>query len=209
MRQQRSIDTREKLLRTGTRLFLQRAFVATTVEEICDHAGVTKGAFFHHFDSKEALAESCLQEWDLHAAAMEAGAPFHAVVDPLEKLFVSMDYYIQVLEDPQTPKSCLAGTTAQEISETHPKLREAANLCLANQIARIKARLDAACKTGQTQLDTESLAKLWVGTIQGSLLLGKASKDESVIAANAKHVRDYIRALFEQRTKKTKTRRKS
>jgi len=203
--QRRAADTNKKLLQTAIGLFLQRAFVATTVDEICERAGVTKGAFFHHFDSKEALAESCLAEWDLHAAAIEEGAPFQAVADPLEKLLASMDYYIQLLQDSRTPKSCLAGTTAQEVSDTHPKLRKAANHCLNNQVARIKAHLDAACASERKRLDTDSLARLWIGTFQGSLLLGKASRDVSVIPENMKHVRDYIRSLFAAGNKPRKT----
>jgi len=127
---------------------------------------------------------------------MEGAAPFQAITDPLERLLACMDFYIGLFENPELLKSCLAGTTVQEVSQTHPKLREAANVCFVNAERRLKAILDDTCKSRRKRLDTASLAKLWTATIQGSLVLCKASKDESVIPKSLKHVRKYIRSLF-------------
>jgi hypothetical protein len=97
-------------------------------------------------------------------------------------------------------KSCLAGTTVQEVFETHPVLRDAANACFASGGARFKAMLDAACKRGdgrgRRKLDTVSLAALWMAAMQGSLILYKASQDDAVITDSLRHVREYIRALL-------------
>lgn len=46
---------RERLIRTGTRLFAERGFDATSVQAIVESAGVTKGALYHHFAAKEDL----------------------------------------------------------------------------------------------------------------------------------------------------------
>jgi TetR/AcrR family transcriptional regulator, transcriptional repressor for nem operon len=196
MAKAQNVETREKLLRAGTNLFRRKGYVATTVDDICQQAGVTKGAFFHYFESKEALAEACLMQWDDQATAMEAAASFQAIADPVEKLLGFMDFYIGLFENPKLYKSCLAGTTVQEISETHPALRKAADLCFVHAEARFQALLDAACKRKRQPLDTASLARLWMATIQGSLILSKASQDESVIPGSLKHVKEYIRSLF-------------
>jgi TetR/AcrR family transcriptional repressor of nem operon len=197
MPQKRSANTREALIRTGIELFRRHGFSATSVDDICKEAHVTKGAFFHHFESKEALAEECLRQWDQQACVLDAAAPFQSISDPLEKLLAGMDYYIELLGDPQMLKSCLAGTTVHETAESNPKLRAAANLCILNQELRIKARLDDACRSRGKRLDTASLAVLWIATIQGALVLFKASNDGAVVAQSAKHVREYIRSLFE------------
>jgi TetR/AcrR family transcriptional repressor of nem operon len=188
-------NAREKLLRVGIELFRRRGFVATTVEDLCAEAGVTKGAFFHHFTRKEALAEACLQQWGCQNAAMEAAAPFQAVADPLEKLLGCMDFYIGLFEDPKLVKSCLAGTTVQEVAESNPALREAAQACFAGAHQRFRGLLDDACRGRRPRIDTASLATLWMATLQGSLILGKASRDASVIPESLRHVREYIRTL--------------
>lgn len=189
-------NAREKLVQAGVDQFRRAGFVATTVDEICVAAGVTKGAFFHHFQSKEALAEACLQQWSRQFAELQKSAPYHSVTDPLEKLLGAIDFFVNMFADPQTPKSCLVGTTVQEISETHPVLRKTAQDCFASGARQFEALLDDACRDRGVALDTASLAQMWMATIQGSLLLYKASRDESVIPTNLRHFSKYIETLF-------------
>jgi TetR/AcrR family transcriptional repressor of nem operon len=188
-------NAREGLIVAATELFRRNGYVATTVDEICTEAGVTKGAFFHHFASKEALAEACLDKWTAGFMAMIDAAPFHAINDPVEKLTGCMDFFIAALGNPQFMKSCLAGTVAQEVSESHPVLREGAQACFAAGEQRFRDLLDTVCRARDIELDTTSLAKLWVGTIQGAFLLAKASRDDAVVATSLTHVKRYIQSL--------------
>ena len=121
-----SENAREKLIASATELIRRNGYVATTVDEICAAAGVTKGAFFHHFASKEVLAETCLDLWRQQFAELLAGAPFQSVADPVERLVAAMDFFIRLFSNPQAVKSCLAGTVAQETSESNPVLRKGA-----------------------------------------------------------------------------------
>lgn len=187
---------REKLMMAASELIRRRGYIATTVDEICAAAGVTKGAFFHHFPSKEALAETCLAAWDQQAMAMIQSAPFQSIHDPIEKLLACIDFFAGLFSNPKVLKSCLAGTTAQEVSESHPALREASQACFANGERKFQELLDAACSNRGLALDTASLARMWMATIQGSLVLCKASGDESVIANNLAHYKRYIEQLF-------------
>lgn len=53
--QERGEDTREKILSVALKLFSERGFDATGVAEICEQAGLSKGAFYHHFPTKQAV----------------------------------------------------------------------------------------------------------------------------------------------------------
>lgn len=141
MKAARTGESKEKLLRAGSEFIRRQGFVGTSVDEICGQAGVTKGAFVHHFDSKEALAEACLRQWACQTAAMDETAPYQTLTDPAERLVGCMDFYIRLFSDPKLIKSCLAGTIVQEVSQTHPGLREAANLCFAGAARRFKTLL--------------------------------------------------------------------
>jgi TetR/AcrR family transcriptional regulator, transcriptional repressor for nem operon len=190
-------NARDTLLRAGTDLIRRNGYVATTVDQICTDAGVTKGAFFHYFESKEALAKACLQSWDQQFIAMVESAPFQTIADPVERLVGCMDFFIGVFGNPQVVKSCLAGTVVQEVSESHPALRAGAQACFASGQQRFQELLDAACHSRNLRLDTTSLAKLWMATIQGSFLLSKASREDAVVPENLQHVKHYIQALFD------------
>lgn len=61
--QQRSEETRTKIMDSAVKLFSTRGFNAASVDEICDEAGSSKGAFYHHFESKQALFIALLDNW--------------------------------------------------------------------------------------------------------------------------------------------------
>jgi TetR/AcrR family transcriptional repressor of nem operon len=196
-------NARDSLIQAGTDLMRRSGYVATSVDEICTAAELTKGAFFHHFPSKEALAEACLHNWQEQMATLHRSAAYQSLSDPVEKVLASIDFMIEVFSNPDVQKSCLAGTTVQEVSETNPVLREAAQACFVQGEAYFQSLLDAACHSDACRsrgvtLDTASLANHWMCTMQGSLLLWKASRDPAVIRENLTHLKNYIASLLDK-----------
>jgi AcrR family transcriptional regulator len=61
--QHRSEETRNHILAAATRLFSKTGYNATGVAEICQAAGVSKGAFYHHFTSKQAIFMELLNSY--------------------------------------------------------------------------------------------------------------------------------------------------
>ena len=63
MTQQRAEETRSRILDVAGELFAERGYSATSVADICAQAGVTKGAFYHHFESKQAVFLELRDRW--------------------------------------------------------------------------------------------------------------------------------------------------
>ena len=61
--QQRSEETRTKIMDSASKLFSTRGFNTASVDDICEEAGISKGAFYHHFESKQALFLALLDGW--------------------------------------------------------------------------------------------------------------------------------------------------
>jgi AcrR family transcriptional regulator len=59
----RSVRTRQAIIDAGILLFHERGYHATSVRDVVEHAGITKGAFYHHFDGKETLLRLIHQEY--------------------------------------------------------------------------------------------------------------------------------------------------
>jgi AcrR family transcriptional regulator len=57
------LDTKSKLILSGEKLFSQKGYDATSISDICERAGVSKGAFFHYFPTKEAFFLEILDRW--------------------------------------------------------------------------------------------------------------------------------------------------
>ncbi len=71
--QARSEETRTHILEAALRRFANHGYSAASVDEICAEAGISKGAFYHHFPSKQALFLELLNEWlDTIDAGFEA-----------------------------------------------------------------------------------------------------------------------------------------
>ena len=61
--QRRGEETRAHILKAAEEGFARRGYDATSVADICDLAGVSKGAFYHHFSSKQTLFLESLERW--------------------------------------------------------------------------------------------------------------------------------------------------
>ncbi len=61
--QQRAEETRARILNAAADCFAQHGYEAASVAEICERAGVSKGAFYHHFPSKQDLFMALLNDW--------------------------------------------------------------------------------------------------------------------------------------------------
>ncbi len=61
--QQRSEETRSRIFESAIKLFSNRGYNKASVDDICAGAGISKGAFYHHFKSKQALFLALLDNW--------------------------------------------------------------------------------------------------------------------------------------------------
>jgi len=61
--QSRSEATRSNILEAAYRLFSENGYLATSVADICSVAKVSKGAFYHHFPTKQAVFLALLNQW--------------------------------------------------------------------------------------------------------------------------------------------------
>ncbi len=58
-----SSDRRAELIQIASELFAQRGFLATTIRDIADAAGIQSGSLYHHFTSKESMVEELLDDY--------------------------------------------------------------------------------------------------------------------------------------------------
>jgi TetR/AcrR family transcriptional repressor of nem operon len=78
-------DARERLMKAVRELIWTGSYGSTTIDQICDKAGVKKGSFYYFFDSKAELAVKAIEE-DWQTRRPELDAIFSPMVAPLERL---------------------------------------------------------------------------------------------------------------------------
>ena len=195
---QRHSPTKERLFDAAQELMLAKGFPATTVEEICDEAGVTKGSFFHYFESKEKLGKELLKRFSASTQQKIEEAPFHKEKDPLRRVYGYLEFTIQMCRDPQRQQGCLLGTFAQELSDTYPEIRSCCAQSFSEWADAFQGDLDEAKGKYPPKgtVDTKGLAEHFIAVMEGSLILAKAQGDMGVTERNIRHFKQYLKSLF-------------
>ena len=139
-------ELKTKLLNAALNVIRAKGYSATTVDDICHAAGVTKGSFFHHFKSKDDLALSAAAYWSEMTEGFFASAPYHQSEDPLERLLGYVDFRAEILQGDLPDYTCLLGTLVQETYATHPDIRAACDKGMSTHIAIITRDVAAAKK---------------------------------------------------------------
>src|ERR1700741_5295749 len=106
-------DARVRLLDAAMQAIREKGYSATTVDDLCGAAGVTKGAFFHHFKAKEDLGVAAAQHWSEVTGELFAAAPYHGHADPLEGVLGYLEFRKQLLTGAVAEFPCLVGTMVQ------------------------------------------------------------------------------------------------
>ncbi len=190
---------RQKLLEAALSLIREKGYSSTSVDEICTQAGVTKGSFFYHFKSKDALAVAAANHWSEITGAFFETAPYHKHGDPLERVLGYLDFRKEILQGEIAEFTCLAGTMVQEIYATNPNIREACEASISRHAARLGADIDEAIKHHRIHASWsgESLAMHTQAVLQGAFILAKAKGGAAIAAASIDHLHRYIELLFQ------------
>src|SRR5579862_49273 len=193
-------ESKKRILDAALHVIRAKGYSATRVEDVCEAAGLTKGSFFHHFDSKEELAIAAADYWSEVTAAAFETAPYHDPPDPLNRLLAYIDFRKALLQGELPDFTCLVGTMTQEVYDTHPAIREACERSISGHAKTLVADIDEAIRERGMKADwtAESLALYTQATIQGAFVLAKAKHGVKVAADSIDHLRRYVEMLFSQ-----------
>jgi TetR/AcrR family transcriptional repressor of nem operon len=193
-------DTKTKLLGAALHVIRAKGYAATTVDDLCATAGVSKGSFFHHFKSKDELALAAASYWGTMTGGFFAAAPYHKLKDPLDRLLGYVDFRGEILQGDLPDYTCLLGTLVQETYATHPDIRQACDQGMAAHIAELTRDVEAAkaLYAPKAGWSAESVGYFIQAVLQGSFILAKAKQDARVAHESLAHLRRYLEALFNQ-----------
>ena len=187
---------RQKLIEAAIRLILKRGYNATTVDDICAEAKITKGSFFHHFKNKEEIGQAAVKAWGEFGQSIYAEA-WKQPGEPLEEIHRLFNIMEGITRRPE-PCVCVVGMMAQEMSIENPEFREACARELEVWTEMFRSRLQTAQKQLKPAMkfDPDQVAWFLNSIWQGSILIGKARQSAKMISSNIKLARVYVDSLF-------------
>jgi TetR/AcrR family transcriptional regulator, transcriptional repressor for nem operon len=191
-------ESKVRLLDASLHVIRAKGYSATRIEDICEVAGLTKGSFFHHFDSKEDLALAAADHFAAMADSVFAAAPYRNAADSLDRLLGYVDFRIAILQGALPDFTCLLGTMVQETYDTHPAIRAACDRHIRAHAAMVGKDIAEARRryAPDAPWSAESLAFYMQAVIQGAFILAKARQGPRVAAECLQHLRRYLETQF-------------
>jgi TetR/AcrR family transcriptional regulator, transcriptional repressor for nem operon len=199
MDQAKPHPTRERILKTALQVIRERGLADTSIMDLCAAAGITKGAFFHHFSSKEDLAIAATRYWTETTGQFFANASYNDYDDPLDRLVAYIDFRAAIIKGRNLPEfTCLLGTMAQEVYESQPDVRAACGIGIDSHAATVKKLIEEAkaAHAPRATWSAEGLALHTQAVIQGAFIVAKAKNDPQLAIDSIIHLRRYIELLF-------------
>ena len=191
--------TKERLLDAAERLMLAKGFAATTLDEICEKSKLTKGSFFHYFESKDQLGKELLERFCATGEKLHESFCCPLERDPLKRVFGYIDAAAKFGQDPKM-RGCLLGLFSQELAETNPGIRDACAKGFEGwkkQFGQELAKAKAAHAT-RMAFHPEELAEHFIAIMEGALILSKAKQDPAVIGRSMRHFKQYVESFFKK-----------
>lgn len=191
-------SSRELLLEAATELIRTKGYASTTVDELCEKAGVSKGTFFHNFSSKENLAVAAANRWSEMTSGFFRSAPYHQHSDPLDRVLGYVRFRKEILQGELWEFTCLVGTMIQEVYSSHPEINKACSHSLFHHAEVLEADIAEAKKlySPKAEWTSKSLALYTQAVIQGAYIIAKTSGEAKYAAQSIDHLENYIHLLF-------------
>ena len=191
----RTSDAKERLIEAVIELFWAGSYGGTSVDQICERAGVKKGSFYHFFESKTELAIAGIEHgWQEHRKEMDQ--VFSPIVPPLERIWRSCENFQQEQREVQAKfghvLGCPIHSLGAEVSTTDERLRDKLQEIIELHIQYFESAVRDAHLQGLIHApDPGKVARILFAYGEGLLLQARISNNLSrldELQAGARHI---------------------
>ena len=180
------IDTQQRILDSASELIHARSYACVGVAEICEHAEVKKGSFYHFFPSKRDLTLTVLDGYYMRLKRDLMEKAFSARLPPLQRLehFGQLMYDVQKSSVAQTGRmvGCPFGNLAIELATQDEQIRLKLAAIFSELCTEFRHALDEAVEVGDLEdIDTAATAEAMVAYFEGVMMMAKTQNDPEVL----------------------------
>lgn len=174
----KSEKTRQFILEKASVLFNQSGYAGTSMDHIMKATGLSKGALYGNFRSKDEIALAAF-ELSVAKVSAEIRERTKVIEHTLDKLKAVVYFYKERTLNPPVEGGCPIQNTAIEADDAHPELREKAMQAMNYWTEGIVRTLQKGIERGEVraEVDVAAFAIRFVGTLEGGIMLARLYKD--------------------------------
>jgi TetR/AcrR family transcriptional regulator, transcriptional repressor for nem operon len=197
-----AMETRTALLDAAQMLFMDQGYGGTSVDAILGRTGLTKGAFFHHFESKHELARALIDRYavlDREGLARSVERAERLSRDPLQQLLILVGLYEEALGDvTTTPPGCLFASYAYQAGLFDDEVHDIVRGSFSHWREVLGAKVQAALDRYPTRLpvDAGEIADALTVVIEGAFIISRTLDEPELVGVQIRHFRNYLELLF-------------
>jgi TetR/AcrR family transcriptional repressor of nem operon len=187
--------TRDRLVEVAMRLFWEKGYGATSIQDILRESKVHAGSLYHFFPTKQDLLLTVLERYQQGIYPMLLTPAWKGVSDPIERVFALLARYRQALVTTDCFYGCPIGSLALEIHEPDPPVRA---LLSANFNGWTKAIQDCITAAGPrlpSDIDPAQLASFVLTVMEGGVMQSRTHRSLDAFDASVDLLRDYFTRL--------------
>jgi AcrR family transcriptional regulator len=187
--------TRERLLQAASREIYRSGFQSASVDTILAVAGVTKGALYYHFDSKEALGHAVIDEVIATCVRGKWVCPLQNGTDPIDALIGAVQGI--PVRPADVRGGCQLNNLAQEMSSLDAGFRKRLAIIFDAWREAVASVLREGHAHGSVRCDVEpaDAAGLLIAMVEGYASLAKNAQDPKVMKAGIRNIVGWLRSL--------------
>jgi TetR/AcrR family transcriptional repressor of nem operon len=169
-------NTREQIVQAGLKCLVEKGFNAVGVQDITSTAGVPKGSFYNHFESKEALGVEIVTRYGADGARREVLAD--PSIPPLLRLRRHFERINALFVDSQFERGCILGSFSAELANQSPTIRESLRNLYAQWTKDIETAIAEAQQQGKIANKTKAadIAAFLLDSYEGALLRARVER---------------------------------
>jgi AcrR family transcriptional regulator len=191
------VKTRADILNAAFLEIYRKGYNGVGVRDLASQAGVTIGAFFHYFPTKNHVAYAIIEEI-VRVGIMDRWIkPLAAYKNPLQGILKCFRNTFDSWNDELTCLGCPLNNLTQELSSSDASIKKRTAAVLEDWISLTKAHLDRAKESGylKKNVNTRELAEFIVTFQEGTFAMGKALNDRRIFKSMYKNFKTHIEAV--------------
>ncbi|HUQ99739.1 MAG TPA: TetR/AcrR family transcriptional regulator [Gemmatimonadaceae bacterium] len=187
--------TRDVLLNTAMKLFWEKGYGATSIQDILRESKVHAGSLYHFFPTKQDLLLETLKRYRDGIYPMLLEPAWKGVNDPIEKIFALLARYRQALVSTDYFYGCPIGSLALEIHEPDPPVRALLATNFDGWTGAIRECLREAGTRIPAGIDHKQLASFVLTVMEGGVMQARTQRNVHDFDAAVNLLRDYFTRL--------------